>query len=523
MKVLSTTDLGFPDKEALFAEVITSNSNFDGRFFVGVSSTGIYCRTVCSAKTPRHENCTFFPTAAAAEAAGYRPCLKCRPELAPDTPATIGMASIPHRAAELIKESSTSRNIAQIADELGVSERQLRRVFEDEYGVSPAAYRNTCRLLFAKSLLTDTDMPITHIAYSCGFSSVRRFNDAFSHQYRMPPSHLRNRAPVSKAEPHPIVLRVDYRPPFRFDLLLEFLSLRAIEGVEAVKGDTYCRTVKLESSQMGQAGGQKPRPPTVGWIKVANHPQKNCLKVTVSPELFSELPLVMVKVRRLFDVDCLPQTVEEGLADFYGRVPKSRIPGIRIPCCFDGFEMAVRAILGQQVTVKAANTMAGRVARAFGSPVSLPVEELTTAFPSPLAFCSPDAIEKLGSLGVVRQRARAICALAEAICSGELDIRPGTNIEEAAASLIAIPGIGDWTVQYLLMRAFDYTDAFPTTDLGVKSAFPDKKEKEIKEFSKLWSPWRSYAVMSLWCTPHEKPNKPQKPHKQEKESDHAIH
>jgi len=304
-----------------------------------------------------------------------------------------------------------------------------------------------------------------------------------------------------KAELKPIVLRVDYHPPFRFDLLLDFLKFRAIEGVELVRDDTYYRTVRLEQPVTEESECFATQP-SVGWIAVADRPEKNCLEVTISPELLADLSSIMLKVRRLFDTDCVPQLIEEGLADFHERVPQSHLPGIRIPCCFDGFEMAVRAILGQQVTVKAANTMAGRVAAGLGSVVSLPVEGLTTVFPSPLAFCTDDAAEKLGSLGVVRQRARAICSLAEAICTGDVDLRPGVDIDEAARRLLAISGIGDWTVQYLLMRAFDYPDAFPAADYGVKCAFPDMKEKDLKELSRNWRPWRSYAVMSLWCTPH---------------------
>jgi len=488
MRTLSCTELGFSSVDALIEGLPAHKTDLDGRFFVGVSSTGIYCRTICSARVKNRENCTFFPTAAAAEGAGYRPCLRCRPELAPETPVVLGESSIAHRVARLVKEDPSSRSFADIALELGVSERHLRRAFEDEYGVSPAAYRNSCRLLLAKSLLTDTDMPITHVAFSCGFSSVRRFNDAFLQHYRMSPTHVRKRTTVAKAELQPIVMRLDYRPPFRYDLLLDFLSYRAVEGVELVEGDAYSRTVRTESG--------------VGWIKVANQPEKNCLRVTISPELFGELPTVMAKVRRLFDTDCFPLVIEEALAGFYERAPHCHLLGVRIPCCFDGFEMAVRAILGQQVTVKAANTMAGRVAAAFGSPVSLSAEGLTTAFPLPLAFCTPDAAEKLGMLGVVRQRSRAICSLAEALCAGEVDLRPGADVEETAKGLLAISGIGDWTVQYMLMRALDYSDAFPATDYGVKVTFPDMKEKALREMSLAWSPWRSYAVMSLWCAPH---------------------
>ena len=342
---------------------------------------------------------------------------------------------------------------------------------------------------------------------------------------------------------YPTETEIGYELPFRFDLLLDFLRYRAIEGVEVVRGGCYYRTVRLEMDEAVRAApvarysqsaqplqstqippdeqasqNSHPTQPVAGWIKVVDQPEKSCLKVTVSPELLKDLPSVLLRVRRLFDVDCSPATVETGLQDFHTRIPQSHIPGIRIPCCFDGFEMAVRAILGQQVTVKAANTMAGRVAATFGSPVQLPVEGLTTAFgspvllpveglttvfPPPLIFCTPGAAEKLGELGVVRQRSQAICRLAEAFCKGEIELHPGADIEKAAAGLLAIPGIGDWTVQYLLMRAFDYTDAFPATDHGVRCAFPDMKEKALRELSGRWSPWRSYAVMSLWCTPHD--------------------
>ena len=289
------------------------------------------------------------------------------------------------------------------------------------------------------------------------------------------------------------MLHVGYRPPYRFDLLLEFLRLRAIEGVEAVEDGAYLRTVRLEADASSPDAA-----PHVGWIRVADEPNRNRLALTVSPELFDELPLVVARTRRLFDADCLPAAVEAGLADFHARVPAaSRIPGVRLPCCFDGFEMAVRAILGQQITVKAAGTLAGRVAHAFGSPAATPHAALTTAFPPPEALCAPGAAERLGELGVIGQRARAICALA---------LRPGADLAAEARALAAIPGIGPWTVQYLLMRAYGHPDAFPATDLAVRAAFPELKPRELARASESWSPWRSYAVMSLWSTPHGRPD-----------------
>lgn len=507
-----------PDGDTCWEALGMHDPRLDGLFFVGVSSTGIYCRAVCSAKRPKRENCTFFKTAAEAEAAGFRPCLKCRPELAPGVPLAPDTDRAVRRAALLIREGSGARGIAGIAAELGLSERQLRRLFERSFGVTPTEYRTTCRLLLAKSLLTDTELPITRVAYACGFSSVRRFNDAFFARYRMPPSRFRAQATsgAPQADAGPIVLHVGYRPPFRFDLLLDFLRMRAIEGVEAVREGSYARTVRLDApsshvglgaapsdgeTQVEANGAAAASYPRIGWIGVEDEPEKNRLSVTVSPELFDDLPLVLARVRRLFDTDCLPSSIEAGLDDFYRRVPGScRIAGVRLPCCFDGFEMAVRAILGQQITVKAAGTLAGRVAREFGYPVDTPYEGLGRAFPPPVAFCTPEAANRLGELGVIGQRARAICALAEAVCSGEVGLYPGADLKADAAALKAIPGIGDWTVQYLLMRAYGHPDAFPAADLGVRGAFPDLKPREIMALSESWRPWRSYAVMSLWSS-----------------------
>lgn len=486
-----------PDGDTCWEALGMHDPRLDGLFFVGVTSTGIYCRAVCSAKRPKRENCLFFKTAAEAEAAGFRPCLKCRPELAPGTPLAPDTDRAVRRAALLIREGASTCRIADIASRLGLSERQLRRLFERTFGVTPTEYRTTCRLLLAKSLLTDTSLPITRVAFACGFSSVRRFNDAFSNRYRMSPTRFRANAAsgTSRFDAGPIVLHVGYRPPYRFDLLLEFLRLRAIEGVEAVRDGAYLRTVCLGGTSTGEY-------PRIGWIKVEDEPDRNRLALTVSPELFDELPLIVARTRRLFDTDCLPASIEVGLADFRERVaPESRIPGIRLPCCFDGFEMAVRAILGQQITVKAAGTLAGRVARAFGYPADIPHDELGVAFPLPREFCKPGAADRLGELGVIGQRARAICALAEAICTGEVSLCPGADLAAEAQALKAIPGIGDWTVQYLLMRAYGHPDAFPSGDLGVREAFPDLKPREIAALSERWRPWRSYAVMSLWSAP----------------------
>lgn len=503
--------------EELYKLLSAHDARFDGRFFVGVSSTGIYCRAVCSAKTPKFENCTFYRSAAEAEAAGYRPCLKCRPELAPGIPPAIENDTLARQAADRIKNDLMPTSISAIAQNLNISERHLRRVFENTYGVSPAAYRNTNRLLLSKSLLTDTTLPIIDIAYACGFSSLRRFNDAFLQQYRMPPSRFRKDVsdkPVSTE--NEITIKIGYRPPYRFDLLLDFLKERAIEGVEVVQDDSYARVVNLDTllhsttqktkehgfsrNQMFQVKGES----KTGWIQVKNIPAKNCLALTVSSSLFNVLPLVIAKTKRLFDTDCVPTVVSEGLTDFYERTSHAyNIAGIRLPGSFDGFEMAVRAILGQQITVKAANTLAGRVALEFGELVEISIEGLSISFPGPEAFCGEKAEQRLGELGVIRQRAHAICSLAQALCNNEIDLHPGADIESNAQKLLLLPGIGDWTVQYLLMRVCAYPNAFPATDYAVQQVFQGMKNKDLKELSLLWSPWRAYAVMSLWSVPHE--------------------
>lgn len=489
-----------PSQDVCYQALLSGDPHFDGLLFVGVSSTGVYCRVgVCWAKVPKRENCTFFKTVAEAEAAGYRPCLKCRPELAPGTPIAPDIDHAVARAAASMRERPGDAPIARIAAEQGMSERHLRRLFEQTYGVSPAQYRETCRLLLAKGLLTDTELSMTRIAYASGFASVRRFNDAFVNSYGMQPTRFRKSAQGStsaKTEAAPIILHVDYREPYRFDLLLGFLQMRAIEGVEAVLNSAYWRIVRASDGERA------------GWIKVENDPSHRRLAVTISPELFDDIPSVLARTRRLFDTDCVPEAVEQGLADFYEHAGEVyRIPGIRVPCAFDGFEMATRAILGQQITVKAASTLAGRVAREFGTPIKGPILELTCAFPLPQAFCADDAPARLGEVGVIAQRANAICAIARAMEAGELTLRPGADLAAEAARLGSIRGIGDWTVQYVLMRAYDYPDAFLPTDYGVKLALPDMKPRELEKLSQPWRPWRSYAVMSMWSVPHEKPKK----------------
>ncbi|MGI5840516.1 MAG: AlkA N-terminal domain-containing protein [bacterium] len=479
------------DAKACYAALRTHDARFDGRFFVGVSSTGIYCRPVCRVKLPKEENCTFFVSAAAAEAAGYRPCLKCRPELAPGLAPAEAPARLARKAALLMEEDCLAEsNLADLAERLGVTDRHLRRVFLAEYGVSPGQYLQTRRLLLAKNLLTDTNLSVTETALTAGFGSVRRFNTVFKENYRLTPTKLRQAGNNGPENGGGITLSIGYRPPYAWDKLISFLAGRTIPGVESVEEEVYRRTVNLPKGD-GICRG---------WISVANKPKKNALAVTAAPSLLPVLPRVLARVRHLFDADCQPEEIYEKLLIMDEIAPGMCVPGLRLPGCFDPFEMTVRAILGQQVTVKAARTLAQRFAAAFGTAIDTPFADLNVTFPTPEMICRLEGpVENhLGPLGITGARARAIYALAGAMTSGAVSFAPGADPEREMEKLLQLPGFGPWTVHYVGMRAFGWPDAFPHTDYGVKKALTGKTPREILEMAQAWRPWRSYATINLW-------------------------
>ncbi len=479
------------DAKTYYPAFKAHDARFDGRVFVGVSSTGIYCRPVCSAKVPKEENCTFFLSAAAAEVAGYRPCLKCRPELAPGSAPVDAAGHLAKKAALLMEEGLPDGGLNDLAKSLGITLRHLRRVFLSEYGVPPVQYLETQRLLMAKSLLTDTSLPITSIAFAAGFGSVRRFNALFQKNYHLPPSSLRKKTEQSKEGSRDnITVYLGYRPPYLWDNLLSFLKDRAIPGVESVSDHAYHRTVTLQS------GGKT----YSGVISVRNAEKKNALAVTVSMALLPVLQAVLARIKHLFDLDCDPVEIYSCLSVMNEIKDGLCISGIRVPGCFDGFEMAVRAVLGQQITVKAARTLAGRIACAYGTELKNPAHGLTHTFPAPADICGLDGpIENhLGTLGVIGARARSIRALAEGMTSGDIELNISADPMEQMKKLLALPGFGPWTVQYIAMRALYWPDAFPHTDYGVKKALSGLAEKEILELSEQWKPWRSYATVLLW-------------------------
>ncbi len=481
------------------------DARFDGSFFTGVTSTGIYCRPVCSVKTPKRENCRFFHHAAQAENAGFRPCLRCRPELAPHSVVwSIQDASyiLAHQAARLLDEpevwAEEAPSVEKLAAKLGVSDRHVRRIFEAQFGVSPMQYLQTHRLHTAKQLLADTNLPITQVALISGFSSVRRFNAAFVEHYKLNPTQLRRQGPARVGEVgEGVIVRLGYRPPYDVQAMLAFFTKRCINAIEFVTPDAaqpaLGRTFSIE------AGGKL----HAGWLLASFDESRSQLVLRVSDSLREVLPLVIRRVRTTFDLDADPVTINSVL---HASFPEG--DGLRVPGALCGYELAVRAVLGQQITVAAARTLAQRMVDRFGEPVETPWPQLTRLFPAPavLAAASGDA---LGQLGIVKQRQAAIVGIAEAVASKRLQLHSGADVNATMATLKDLPGIGDWTAQYIAMRALRWPDAFPAGDVALHKALGVQGMKnparEAEEASTAWKPWRSYAVIRAWSGTLERP------------------
>ncbi|MBH2044177.1 MAG: DNA-3-methyladenine glycosylase 2 family protein [Comamonadaceae bacterium] len=485
----------------------TRDARFDGRFFTGVTSTGIYCRPVCAVRTPRSENCRFFTLAAQAEGAGFRPCLRCRPELAPQALVwSVQDASgiLLQQAVRLLDAPDTwdtgnapsegrTATVARLAARLGVSDRHLRRIFEAALGVSPLQYLQTRRLLTAKQLLTDTPMPVTQVALASGFTSVRRFNAAFAQHYGLNPTQLR-RGGAGPAGVQVATLRLAYRPPLDVPALLAFFARRQFHGVEwAGDADTPVvrRTVRLQCQ--GAAGPQD----HTGWLSARFDPTRHQVLVQTSDSLYPMLPQVIRRVRAMLDLDADPAAIN---AVLHASFPRG--DGLRVPGAFDGFELAVRAVLGQQITVAAARTLGQRLVERFGEPIATPWPELTRLFPAPAVLAQAPG-EALGQLGIVRQRQAAIVALARAVDAGQLQLQGSADVTATTAALCALPGIGDWTAQYIAMRVLRWPDAFPAGDVALQKAMGVQAHKNparaAAAASAAWQPWRSYAVVRAWA------------------------
>jgi AraC family transcriptional regulator of adaptative response / DNA-3-methyladenine glycosylase II len=435
-------------------------------------------------RTPHKVNCRFFPSAAAAEADGFRPCLRCRPELAPGYAVIDANRRLAQAAANLMEDGRlTDANLADLAATLQVTDRHVRRVFQQEFGVTPVAYAQTQRLLLAKRLLTDTDMPVIDVAMASGFASLRRFNDLFRTRYRMTPRELRRSSP-SRAASDRLDFDLAYRPPYDWPAMLAFLEKRAVGGVEAVDARAYHRTLRFERAGKTHAG----------WISVAPSRRRGALRVSVSASLAGALPGVLARVKQLFDLSCHPDEIAAALGSL-----AADAPGLRLPGAVDGFEIAVRAVLGQQVTVKGAATLARRLVEAFGDPIETSNPRLTHLFPTAAAIAALDA-GRIAALGIVPARAQALVALAKEIDAGRLSLDPSADVHATMAALERLPGIGPWTAQYIAMRALSWPDAFPHPDVAVMKAMKEKNPRAALAKSERWRPWRAYAVMHLWRT-----------------------
>lgn len=487
------TDASMPelDRASCYRALAAKDTRFDGVFFTGVKTTGIYCRPVCTVKTPRESSCLFFSTAAAAEAAGFRPCLRCRPELAP----YALQQNLAHAVWQRIAAGALNDgDVERLASEVGLSSRQLRRVLLQHFGVTPVELAQTQRLLFAKKLLQETQLPMAEIAYAAGFGSVRRFNALFAQRYGIAPTAIRRVVARNDEGVHDaLMLRLAYRPPYQWQRVLDYLAGRAIAGVEAVHAEgeaAYLRTVRM--------GG------TTGWVRVMHLPERQQLALQVAPSLSAILMPLLARVRHQFDLDANPAVIEAHLRqDPLLAAHLDVMSGLRVPGAFDAFELAVRAVLGQQVSVAGATTLSARLVQRFGDPCGTPFPQLTHHFPNP-AVLAEIAAEDIAGIGLTLARAQTIRNLAQFAAQGGLNLPPGVALADVIARLKTVRGVGDWTAHYIALRALRFPDAFPAGDLGLqKAAAGDGSrltEKQLAARADAWSPWRGYAALLLWMT-----------------------
>lgn len=479
------------DPDAAWLALRTRDARFDGRLFVGVTSTGVYCRPVCRVRTPRRENCRFFPTAAQAEAQAFRPCLKCRPEIAPGLSFADSSRSLADDAARRLAhavQTGEALPLPALAARLGVTDRHLRRIFQAAHSVSPRDYVATQRLLRAKRLLTETALPVGQVALASGYDSVRRFNAAFVQRYRLQPGALRRAGRAADDDAgDATTLRLAWRPPYDAPAVLGFYARRQVAGLEQVDGDTLRRTLVLPHRDGMVAG----------WLACRLRPEANEVRVSVSPTLAPVLGAVLQRVRQALDLDADPASIDPVLQT----LPVPAPPGTRLPAGWGGWEVAVRVILGQQITVKAARTLVQRLVDQFGTPLDTPFPALTRTFPTAAALAAADPAD-LGRLGIVRQRVGALQALARAMVDGHIALHPAAPLEPTLDALRALPGVGEWTTQVIAMRALAWPDAWPATDIGLLNALatPDGRATPAQATARAeaWRPWRAYAVMRLW-------------------------
>ncbi len=494
------------DRTACYRAISTRDARFDGRLFVGVKTTGIYCRPICPARTPKFENTSFYPSAAAAQEAGFRPCLRCRPETSPDLAFWRGTTNTVSRALALIEAGGLDEaDVEGFANRLGVGGRQLRRLFRQHVGASPIAVAQTRRILLAKQLIHETSLPMAEVALASGFNSVRRFNETFLEMFGRSPAKLRRIRDKTKREAGALSVRLPYRPPYDWDAMLSFLAARAVPGVEIVSENTYRRSIAIGDD--------------CGVISVAPA-AKNRVNVSVRFPNMAALPQIIARVRRVFDLAADPDTIGAHLAlDPVLATLVAARPGLRVPGAWDGFELAVRAIFGQQITVPAATKLLGRLVAAHGAPLPATIrdgEGLGYLFPSPARVAKAD----VAALGMPNARAMAVKSLAQAMAADPAIFSRGASLEEAIAKLRSLPGIGEWTAQYIAMRELREPDAFPAADIGLLRAMASAdgsrpSPAELLSRAERWRPWRAYAALHLWAAGIAHPTTSGKIHERE--------
>jgi len=486
-----------PDRRICYRALQSRDFRFDGLIFVGVDSTGIYCRPICPARTPKFEHCIFFGSAAAAQEAGFRPCLRCRPEAAPDLASWRGTSNTVSRALALIAEGALDggqSGVPALADRLGIGQRQLRRLFLQHLGASPISVAQTRRVLFAKQLIHETQMPMTEIAMAAGFGSLRRFNETFRNLFGRPPSALRRKSALRNQEEKDIVLRLRYRPPYDWESMLAFLRARAIPGLEVVDAGRYLRTVEVDGA--------------LGSIEVTHLADQHSVRVGIRFPQVRSLPAIVGRVRRLFDVGADIETIDEHLSGDPALAPLvAERPGLRAPGGWDGFEIAVRAVLGQQISVIAARKLGGQLVALHGRavPKSFRIHrDLSHVFPTAKRLVTASI-----GLGMPGMRSAALKAVADATLSDPNLFRPFGSIEDTVARLRTISGIGEWTAQYIALRAIREMDAFPATDVGLLRGMASidgdtmngakTASANLLSRAESWRPWRAYAAQHLWA------------------------
>jgi len=479
------------DPDACYRAILARDVRFDGIFFVAVKTTGIYCRPICPARTPGRDRCLFFRTAAEAEAAGFRSCFRCRPELAPGAAPVDALSRLVAAAMRRIEDGALSdgTSVEDLADALGVSGRHLRRAMQAELGVGPLPLAESRRLALARQLIVDTALPMTEVAFASGFRSVRRFNAAVRARYGRPPSAMRRGGVArdlrgSETPGETVTVRLPYRPPYDWPAILGYLAAHAIPGVELVRDGVYLRTAAVGALR--------------GWLSVAADPERAALRATISTSLTGALMSVVARLRRLFDLDARPAAIAAHLVRDrrLARHVRAR-PGLRVAGAFDPFEAAARAVLGQQVSVAAGGTIAARLTRRLGEAITTPHPWLTRLFPHAEAIAGATARD-LAALGVPGSRAATLRALAHAVCRGEICLDAASEPVQLVDQMLALPGVGPWTAHCLAMRGLGWPDAFPEDDLVLRKALGGISGRQARALAERWRPWRAYGATHLW-------------------------